>query len=110
MSRHARFAVIALLSLTGVAIAQHANPSTSSERKVIAHVAPAYPELARRMHIVGVVKVEAVVRTNGTVKAARALGGHPVLVDAAVSAVEKWKFESGQSETTEVVQVSFEWQ
>ncbi|MGP8095207.1 MAG: energy transducer TonB [Candidatus Sulfotelmatobacter sp.] len=71
-------------------------------------VTPDYPELARRMHIHGVVKVEAIVRPNGTVKTTRVLGGNPVLVDPAAAAVGKWKFEPAQTETTEVVQVVFE--
>jgi TonB family protein len=60
------------------------------------------------MHLHGVVKVEAVVRPNGTVKTTRVLGGNPVLVDAALEAVGKWKFEPAQAESTEVVQVTFE--
>jgi outer membrane biosynthesis protein TonB len=36
------------------------------------------------------------------------LGGNPVLVDAAIEAVGKWKFEPGQNETTQVVQLTFE--
>ena len=45
------------------------------------------------MHIHGIVRVEAVVKANGTVKSTRVLGGNPVLVDAAIEAVGKWKFE-----------------
>jgi TonB family protein len=60
------------------------------------------------MHIHGIVKVEAIVRANGSVKSTRVLGGNPVLVDAAVDAINKWKFEPEQSETTEVVQLTFE--
>lgn len=71
-------------------------------------VAPTYPELAQRMHIHGVVRIEAIVRPNGSVRSTRVLGGSPVLVDAAGDAVKKWKFETGQNETTQVVQVSFE--
>jgi len=56
----------------------------------------------------GVVKIEAVVRANGSVKSTRVLGGNPVLVDAAVDALGKWKFEPGPSETTELVQLAFE--
>jgi TonB family protein len=108
MSRSAIFVVVALLSLTGLAIGQQTVPSTNHERKVVTRVAPAYPELARRMHIAGIVKIEAEVRANGTVKSARVKGGNPVLVDAALAAVEQWKFESAPGETTEVVQVSFE--
>src|ERR1700747_278898 len=84
--------------------------SSSSERKVSARVAPVYPELAKKMHIHGTVKVEAVVRPNGTVKSTRVLGGNPVLVDAAQDAVTKWKFEASQGETTEIVQLSFDGQ
>lgn len=62
------------------------------------------------MHIRGTVRVEATVRPNGAVKSTRVLGGNPVLVTAAQDAVTKWKFEPAQSETTEVVQLTFEGQ
>jgi len=70
-------------------------------------VDPITPELAKKMHIVGVVKLEAVVRPNGTVKTTRVIGGNPVLVVAAADAVSKWKFEPAQNETTEVIQLKF---
>jgi TonB family protein len=101
-----RVIAIALVTLaTGLGTAQN---TAHAERKVASRVAPNYPELARRMHIHGVVRVEAAVRTNGTVKSTRVLGGNPVLVDAAVDAISKWKFEPGPNETTEVVQLTFE--
>lgn len=90
--------------------AQNTTVSSNSERKISARVAPAYPELARKMHIHGVVRIEATVRPNGTVKSTRILGGNPVLVEAAQDAVGKWKFEPAQNETTEVVQLAFEGQ
>lgn len=99
-------AILALLSNS--AAAQSTTVSSSSERKITARVAPAYPELARKMHIHGVVRIEAVVRPNGTVKSTRVLGGNPVLVEAAQDAARKWKYEPAQSETTEIVQLAFE--
>jgi hypothetical protein len=39
-------------------------------RKPKSKVAPVYPELARRMNITGVVKVQVTVAANGTVKSA----------------------------------------
>ena len=109
MRRSVLFTTIALIALTtSLAFAQ--NASASSERKVASRVSPAYPELAKKMHIHGVVRIEAIVKANGTVKATRVLGGNPVLVDSAIEAVGKWKFEPGQSETTEVVQLTFEGQ
>lgn len=91
-----------------LAHAQNTTVSSSSERKVSSRVAPVYPELAKKMHIHGVVKVEVIVRSNGSVKSSRVLGGSPVLVEAAQDAVSKWKFEPAQSETTEIVQLGFE--
>ena len=108
MSR--RFALVAGLSLVmmkSLAGSQSASVPSTSQRQIVTRVAPVYPELAKRLHIHGVVKVEAVVRTNGTVKSTRALGGNPVLIDAAMEAVRKWKFEVAQTETTELVQVAF---
>jgi TonB family protein len=111
MRRRALFTIVALIALTtSIACAQNASAAANSERKVASRVAPSYPELAKKMHIHGVVRVEAVVKANGSVKTTRVLGGNPVLVDAAVEAVAKWKFEPGQGETTEVVQLSFEGQ
>ncbi len=85
-------------------------PGSSSGRAVTSRVAPAYPELAKKMHIHGTVKVEAGVRPNGTVKSTRILGGNPVLIEAASDAVKLWKFAPGPAETTEVVQLTFEGQ
>jgi len=107
MHRSVTFVAVALFLLTNLGVGQSAPTPPISERKVTLHVTPDYPELARRMQIHGVVKLEAIVRPNGTVKSTRVLGGNPVLVDAAVAAVGKWKFEPAQAETTEQVQVSF---
>lgn len=105
------FIVVALIGLTGsMVLAQNAPASGNADRKVASRVAPNFPELAKKMHIHGVVRVEAVVRPNGTVKSTRVLGGNPVLVDAAIDAVGKWKFEPAQGETTEIVQLTFEGQ
>jgi TonB family protein len=98
------------LLLTSSARAQTPSSVPTSDRKIAARVAPLYPDLAKRMHIHGVVRVEAVVKPNGAVKSTRVLGGNPVLVDAALDAVSKWKFDAAQAETTEIVQVTFEGQ
>lgn len=109
MRRRVLFTAVALIALTtSIVRAQNASAASTSERKVASRVAPSYPELAKKMHIHGVVRVEAVVKANGTVKSTRVLGGNPVLVDSAIEAVGKWRFEPGQSETTEVVQLTFE--
>jgi len=67
-----------------------------------------YPELAKKMNLTGTVKVEVVVSANGTVKDAKVVGGHPVLANAALEAVKKWRFEPASSETSGVVDFKFE--
>jgi TonB family protein len=101
--------VAAFIALTvSMQAAQSSSATAASDRKVASKVAPVYPDLAKKMHIHGIVRVEAIVRPNGAVKTTRVLGGNPVLVDAALDAVGKWKFEAAQAETTEVVQVTFD--
>jgi TonB family protein len=78
-----------------------------ADRKVITRVAPAYPELAKRMHVGGVVKLEIVIRANGRVKSTKVVGGNPVLIESATEAVRQWKFEAAREENTEVVEVTF---
>jgi TonB family protein len=77
------------------------------KRKVKSKAAPIYPELARRMNLGGKVKVEAVIAPDGHVKSARAVGGHPVLVQACVEAMKEWKFDPAPEETTQVVEFDF---
>ena len=78
------------------------------ERKIVKKIDPVYPDIARRMHVGGTVKLEVVVGGNGAVKSARALGGNPVLIESATDAVRKWKFETTSAPTTEVLQLIFE--
>ena len=77
-------------------------------RKVKSKVTPSYPELARRLNITGVVKVQVTVSANGSVKDAKVMGGHPVLVNAAMDAVKKWRFETASQETTGMVEFHFD--
>lgn len=104
------FAALFAALTVSLVTAQTASDSSHLDRKVASRVIPVYPELAKKMHIHGIVKVEAIVRANGQVKSTRVLGGNPVLVNAALDAVGKWKFEAAQSETTEVVQLAFDGQ
>jgi TonB family protein len=102
--------LIVLLSLsTGVFNAIGvAQEQARVERKAIDKVAPVYPELAKRMHIAGVVKLEVVIRPNGNVKSTKVVGGNPVLIQSATDAVRKWKFEAASEETVGLVELSFE--
>jgi TonB family protein len=88
--------------------ASTAQKTDHPERKIVSKVAPEYPELAKRMHVGGIVKVEVVVGANGSVKSTRVVGGNPVLIESATDAIRKWKFEAASISSTEVFQVTFE--
>jgi TonB family protein len=77
-------------------------------RKIKFKVAPAYPEVARRLSISGVVKIAVVVAPNGSLKSSKVVGGHPLLVNAALDALKKWKFEPAPEESSGVVEFKFE--
>jgi len=77
-------------------------------RKVKSKVVPVYPELAKRMNLTGVVKVMITVNSNGQVKNAKLVGGHPVLANAALEAVKKWRFESAAQESSGTVEFRFD--
>jgi TonB family protein len=82
-------------------------PSEEILRRAKTKVQPAYPELARRMGIGGIVKVEVVVATNGNVNEAKVVGGHPVLAGAALEAAKKWRFEPAATESSGVIEFKF---
>jgi TonB family protein len=79
-----------------------------THRNVKVRVQPVYPDLARRMNIRGVVKLQVSVAANGSVKNIKLVGGHPVLADAASNAVRQWRFETGPQESTENVEIRFD--
>jgi TonB family protein len=78
----------------------------SPSRKLKTQVAPAYPELARKLHITGKVRLQVEVAADGKVKSVVVKGGNPVLADAAEKAVAKWRYMPGEEETL-TVEVNF---
>jgi len=98
-------AAAASLVLGSVGFAQ--SGTEEGKRKVKTRVAPAYPELAKRMNVTGKVKIEVVVTPDGHVKTTRVVGGHPLLVQACEDAVKEWKFVLANEETTQIVECEF---
>jgi periplasmic protein TonB len=54
---------------------------------------PVYPALAKQARISGAVRLEAVIARDGSVENLRYVSGHPMLVEAAIAAVEQWRFQ-----------------
>lgn len=85
-----------------------AQAQSELNRKARAKVAPTYPEIARRLDITGTVRIQVVVAPNGDIEDSKVVGGHPVLVKAAMDALKKWKFEPAPEASTGVVEFKFE--
>ena len=62
------------------------------EPKKIVHVAPEYPEIAKRAGVEGVVVLEAVIDVSGRVDQVKVLNSVTLLNDAAIRAVKQWRY------------------
>jgi len=60
------------------------------EGKLLQKVAPEYPREALRLHIQGTVRLIALIGKDGRMQHLRLIGGHPLLVGAAMAAVKQW--------------------
>ncbi|HYL86245.1 MAG TPA: energy transducer TonB [Candidatus Angelobacter sp.] len=76
-------------------------------RRAISNPTPIYPELARKVHLAGTVKVQVVIAADGKIKEVKIIGGHPLLVDAVQETLKNWKYAPASSETTTVLQFNF---
>lgn len=61
--------------------------------KLILQVQPEYPSIARQVHLQGVVTIDAILDEKGNVEEMRVISGPPLLYDAALKALGKWKYE-----------------
>lgn len=61
--------------------------------KKIRNVDPIYPPLAKQARIQGTVKLEAVIGKDGTIQNLTVISGHPLLVQAALDAVQQWRYQ-----------------
>jgi TonB family protein len=64
--------------------------------------------MLKRSNIGGVVRLLVVISPKGTVETVNQLGGNAALVEAATSAVKKWKYVPADTETTQEVSITFD--
>jgi protein TonB len=86
--------------------------SELSEAQLIDRVMPIYPVPAQRVGIQGDVKLHALIARDGSIQSLSLISGHPLLVQAAVEAVRRWKYRpyilNGQAvEVETLITVSF---
>lgn len=61
--------------------------------KLRKYVPPDYPAAARRANVQGRVVIEARIAESGRVENPHVLSAHPLLRDAALAAVKRWRYE-----------------
>lgn len=56
-------------------------------------VKPVYPAQAQQAHVQGTVVLSAVIGKDGSVESVKVVSGHPLLTQAAVDAVRRWRYK-----------------
>lgn len=92
LNRSAWIAGILALACTGAVADVHVSTAEAIQN-AIERPNPEYAAIARQLKVVGKVEVEAVIAPDGSVESVKALTGNPLLSNAAVIAVKKWKFK-----------------
>ena len=99
-----RFFQLTVLALAVILVIPASGADT---RAVKVRTAPVYPEIAKRMRIVGEVKLSVTVDSEGNVVEVKKVSGNTMLSAAAEDAVRKWKFEPGPGTATVEVSLTF---
>jgi periplasmic protein TonB len=73
-------------------VARQPRISAMMEGYLIQKLAPVYPQLARAARIQGTVELQAVISKEGRIEKLQVLHGHPMLVKAALDAVQQWRY------------------
>jgi len=87
--------------------AQGQQSPAEAGRPILQRTEPRYPEIARRLHIEGTVKVVAIVAPDGKVKSVEPAGGHPLLIQASKEAILQWKYAPAATESREPIELHF---
>ncbi|MGA9884138.1 MAG: TonB family protein [Candidatus Acidiferrales bacterium] len=90
----------ATVSLSAPRTVSRDRPMRQSEgvmtARLLLRVQPEYPRLATLLHLSGVVRLRAIIGTDGSVQQLEVLSGNPILTRAAVLAVRQWRYEPTQ--------------
>jgi TonB family protein len=76
-------------------------------RRPISKVAPVYSPAMKRFNISGTVRLNVKISPQGTVQTVSPLGGNPILIEAAVTAVKRWKYTPASSDTETQITIVF---
>ena len=80
---------------------------SDGKRKIVTQVEPVYPPMAKTIRLSGIVRLSATVAPGGKVVRTEVIGGSPLLVQSAITAVAKFVWEPRQEETKETIEINF---
>ena len=63
-----------------------------TEGLIIYRTTPAYPTIAKTAGVTGTIVLAATISKAGLIENLRVLSGHPMLREAAIDAVQKWRY------------------
>lgn len=95
------------IALCALLLAVSLSASETAARKIVYREEPAYPEIALRMNLHGMVKVKVWIAPDGSVRRLEYIGGHPLLAESALNAIKNWRFQPAQKESTEILEIKF---
>jgi TonB family protein len=78
-----------------------------ASRKLLRRVEPRYPDDLKRHDIGGVVRLSIEITPQGAVHKISPIGGNPILVESAMTAVKQWKYAPADSTQTLEVKIDF---
>ena len=64
-----------------------------TEAKLVYRPQPIYPEIARISHTEGTVVLQAIISKEGTIQDLKVLSGNPLLINSAMDAVARWRYQ-----------------
>jgi TonB family protein len=100
--------VNATAQVDGVKVLPIVAEGQQAQRTLVTRVEPQYPETLKQHLIGGTVRLAVTVAPSGRVENVKQLGGNPVLVEAAITAVKQWVYAPGSSRSRLQVTIPFD--
>lgn len=107
----AAIVIVAMIVVAGSKDSMVRGASTGSaqhERELITRVDPKYPANFDKPGAREAVSVQIMVAPDGTVRTVKLLDGDPVLAQASINAVRKWKYAPAATDETLTVKIEFD--
>lgn len=91
--RAAAIAAIGMMAASGADAQEKLKVASDLQQaKLVSSSMPAYPVLAKRGRVEGTVRLTATIDKEGKVEKLETVSGHPILEQAAIEAVKKWRY------------------